>query len=854
MLIFVALLGIHGFIFRDVIAAIPDVLAGNSSIVREELVPFFNFDTQFWGEGTSKLTNSEEVRVSYSFWTAWVRYDPVLPFALVIMNALSAFILFYAFHRVGRYFYRKSTFGILAALLSAFLIHMILLYAKVAHFYVLIIGFSMFALSLSLLCEQLFFRRHLTKKNVLAVSLLTLLNPAVHYHVIFYVVAVLIIVIQLAFTFLMGRPMFWQYVRRNLLYFTLLILFSLVPYVLYIMATSASSLSDVSTQIPVNYWMIYYASLGLPFIFSLDTAGHLDLMRHGNYLAPVPRFGSMIVAGLIGALFIFKRWSRQHLVQKLFILTLFLVMLFAMWMTIGYSDNSPYSFHKVFGDIAIFFASLGSSIGSTIASLMGTFINVLRFPHRFQFIYYYAAGILFMIALVWLRSVFARKMRPLLAAGCVAFVALFPIIANNDYREALTSGDLASFAAPYRIPQDLKNIKQTLNAKQDGKLFILPTMESGREIVQDGERYSFIDKYLIYYLNEPTYYYGVGGSTDNKLIAYLVYRSIAYGETWWQDILASNLGITDILVPKHIDARQQGITYLPGIASKISVSLAKSTRYKKSYSGKDYELYSIKTPPRSQTATLVDLEWQNMLRRFNGGEASAGGRTYFPLQLHDYLGIKGRKKLITDSIERSFYDIYCAGPSANIAAPRPVSLPFNSRYVASTNFTNNALSLSTLYAKDDDYNYLKENVPSLVNLQRPAFVGLKKGDATLDVTVTVPQDGNYRLLLHGGSKGDSIRAAFDGQAITLEKIKDDRGKTGDYVDFTYFYLDAKLKQGKHTVSLANTTQNSILVDSLAAVPVRDLPESFADVSTGMMRITPADDAGYNVELRGYNEK
>lgn len=841
---------LHIFIFRDVIAAIPAVITGDASIVREELIPFFDFGSQFWGENTSKLTSSEEVRVSYSFWTAWVRHHYVLPFAIVIMNALSAFILFYAFHRIGRYFYRKSMFGILAAFLAALLIHTILLYAKVAHFYVLIIGFSMLALSLSLLCEQLFFRKGIGKRNVIVVSLLTLFNPAIHYHVIFYAVAFLIIIIQLLLTLIMSKSAFWKYTKRNLIYFVSIALLSLVPYVFYILATTSSSLSSVSTQIPVNYWMIYYASLGLPFIFSLDTAGHLDLMRHGNYLAPIPRFGSMIVAGLIGGLFIFRQWASQHIVQKLFILTLFIVMLFAMWMTIGYSENSPYSFHRVFGDMAVFFAGLGNGIGSAIASLMGTFINILRFPHRFQFIYYYAAGVLFMIALVWLRTAFMRRFRPAIATGLVICVALFPLVANNDYRTALTSGDLASFVTPYHIPDDLKAIKQTLNAKDTGKLFILPTLESGREIVSNGERYSFLDKYLIYYLNEPTTYYGVGGSTDNKLIAYLVYRSIAYDEKWWQDILASNFGITDILVPRHLEPREKGVTYLPDIDKKIDGSLAASTKYEKSYDGNDYTLYSLKTPRDTNESVLINLEWREMLSRFNHGEPIKS-TSYFPLQIQEYKSSAGHKKLITDSVERSFYDLYTASTPSTTFIPNPVSLPFNSRYVASTNFTNNALSLSTLYSKHDEYNYLNENVPSLVNLQRPSFIGLKKGDATLEVTIDVPADGAYRLLLHGASKGNDIHARFGNQPVVLSKINDDRDTDGDYIDFTYFYLDAHLKQGKQTIALANTTQNSVLIDSMTLVAASDVPVSFEQIDTDLIKIRPtSEDKMYDVVFQG----
>ena len=784
----------------------------------------------------------------YSFWTAWVRHYQVLPFAIVILNAVSAFLLFYAFHRLGRYFYKNSLFGIIAATLAAVLIHTILLYAKMAHFYVLIIGFSMFALSLSLMCEQLFFKLKLSKKYVLAISALTLFNPAIHYHVIFYVVTALIMIVHSLFTLIMNKKYFWRYVRRSLLFFALLILLSLVPYVVYIFLTSSSNLTGVSTQIPVNYWMIYYASLGLPFIFSLDTAGHLDLIRHGNYLTPIPRFGSMLVMFLIGGLLLFGKWKSLHIVLKVFLLSMFVVMLLAMWMTIGYSDNSPYSFHKVLGDIALFFSEMGGGIGSAMTGAIGTFINILRFPHRFQFIYFYAAGVLFMIALVWLRAKFLNRFSALTASISVIFIALFPVLANNDYRTALTSGDLASFVAPYRIPDDLKQIKSHLAGESNRKLFILPSLESGREVIQDNKSYSFLDKYLIYYLNKPTLYYGAGASTENKLASYLVYRAIAYKEKWWEYILANNLGITDIVVPKTAKQREKGITYLPGIEKKIQSSLAQSTDYKKSYSGEIYDLYSLATQPDQSTSTLIDTQWQNTLEYLNG-ENKFDHSVFFPLQMRQYLQTGGRKQLLTDSTERSFYDFYSFLNRKQVFVPSPASLPFSSQYVASSNFTNNTLSLSTLYAKDDGYNYLHENIPSLMNLQRPSFVGLTKGDVGLDVKIQVSKNGQYRLLLHAAAKSDTIHVVLGEQKVALTRIAGDQNKPNkDFIDFTYYYADVELTEGKGTITIKNNDQNAVVVDSMMAMPRSDIPANFDQIQMRGLSIERKDDQLYEVRI------
>jgi len=194
---------------------------------------------------------------------------------------------------------------------------------------------------------------------------------------------------------------------------------------------------------------------------------------------------------------------------------------------------------------------------------------------------------------------------------------------------------------------------------------------------------------------------------------------------------------------------------------------------------------------------------------------------------------------MTDSLERSYYNLYCFMNNKQSAVPNPVSLPFNSEYVASSNFTNNTLSLSTLYAKDDEYNYLHENVPSLVNLQRPAFVGLTKGNSSLPIKINAASDGNYRILLHGASKQNIIRATIDGADISLQKVKEDQGKTGDYIDFTYFYADVSLPKGAHTLSLKNADTNAVLVDSATLMPQGDIPlVDGAQIISPKIKITP----------------
>ncbi|MGH9856425.1 MAG: hypothetical protein ACRD4B_01145, partial [Acidobacteriota bacterium] len=691
----------------------------------------------------------------------------------------------------------------------------------------------MFALAASLVSEQIFFKKNIKKRDVLAVAGLVLLNPAIHYHVIFYVVFFMITFSHVLFTWLLNRSHLGGYLKKDFSYFAIVTVLSLVPYVLMISIVTGSAAQNVSTQIPVNFWSIYYASLDLPFIFSMDTAGHLDLIRHGNYLAPFPRTASLIILLFIVSLFTLNGWSEAHLGKRAFTLTILAVLLLSAWMTLGFAPNNFLSFHELLGQIMDSLnAGQGSVVSRLFSQLIAIFINILRFPHRFQLIYFYAAGVLLTISLVWMRDAAAHKFGfKRLISILLIFLALNPIIANNDYRTAIVSGNAANFVAPYQIPNDLDTIKQILLKRQGNKLFIMPTLESGREIAVDGKRYSFLDKFLTYYLNQPTYYYGVGANTENKLLAFLVYRAISYNEDWWDDFLAKNIGASHILVPRHVVPRELGITYMPDIDPKISDSLSRGTLYRPVYEGEYYSLYELTRPPEQNRHMLVDMEWTNLREYLSSDQFSQENATlYFPLQLNSFVQQQSTL-LATDSLERSYYDLYGTRHQDRIFSPNTASLPFANQFVASSNFTNIALSLTTLYSKQNRYNYLHENVPSLLNLHRPQFIGLTKGQEQIRITVNVPEDGQYRLLLHGASKGPEISAIMGGHKIHLQKIPDDRDVSGDYVDFTYFVTDIELIKGRQTINISNPDQNAILIESLLLMPKSDAPDSFESVNT-----------------------
>lgn len=839
--------------FRDVIGAIPQIVAGNASIVREELVPFFNFSRQFFSESLSSLTSSEEVRVIYSFWTAWVRHNAILPFAMVLMNTLSAFILFYAFWRVARHFAPARTYApIVISAAIAFLIHFIILYAKIAHFYTLVIGFAMFALSLSLIIEQLFVKQLRGKKYWLGigtVSLLVLFNPAIHYHVIFYLVLTVFIMLQLLLGGLISRQKFWPTLGRHMAYFGWIVVFSLIPYALFIFANTGSSMDSVSSQIPVNYWMITYTSVALPFIFSFDIVGHIDLYLHGDYLVPSPRIAAMVILFLCGTVFLYRQWGTLSKQLKVALVALFLTMLIAVWMAMGYANSELVSFHNVLSSLTLFLSSNHIMFSELFEKLVSIFIGILRFPHRFQFIYFYIGGTLLTITLLWLSGSLQRFVKkPVIAVSLVVLLTFIPFL-DRDYRAVFASGDASGFLTPYTVPDDLKEIKERLGQRDDDLLFILPTLESGREIVKGSSRFSFLDKYLIYYLEQPTMYYGVGGGTPNKIIAYSAYRAIDREEDWWENVLSQSLNVSHILLPKHLENRPNGLTYMQDIYPKIKRSLEQSTAYKKVVDGSDYILYERERTPDSTRHTFVDMEWNNFLTYFNGKEV-AQNRLYFPIQFDTYAQNKGKHYLLTDSPERGFYDLYI-GASDTAFHPQTARLPFTEDLVASSNFTNNALSIDTLSIPKHRYNHLHERIPTLTSLLSAQFIGLHAGGShSVDIPLTPEQAGRYRLVLHAASKRDTLAATIENQTVQLQKVEDDRGKHNDAADFTYYYVDIELPKGQQQLSIQSDNKNAIAVELASLIPHRDMPRSFSDIDTRLLTISPADqDQLYKVRLR-----
>jgi len=457
VLIFLTLL--HVVIFWQVLLSAPAVFSGQEVVVRDELVPFFDWQSQFWDQltiaGESSLTKTEEVRVGYSFWMSWVRYAPILPLSLFLVSIASAFILYLSTYYLTSPLVRMSDRIVaFVALWASLPIHIVLLYSKVTHFYTLVIGFSIFALALSLLIRWYFFSSEPNKlKQPLIIALLVLFNPAIHYHVLFYLVLLFLVIYHLGLGTMLKRP-FWKSVA-------VIFVVSLVPYVFLILYILSLSQLDVANSIPVNYLSIFFASSPILQILSLDIAAQTDMFFYGDYLVKEPRTIKIIwfMAASIGAYFGFML-TKQYKKFMYFLMTLALV---SLWMSIGYLY--VFSFHSLLAGVNSILLSSNNVIAEFMQQITTTVIQILRFPHRFLFMFYYAlaamAAVSAVLHLDYFRSQ-VKKTKFYILITILPFISLAPLLFSPDYRTTLLSGDFAGFLSTTDIHIELEEISSVL--------------------------------------------------------------------------------------------------------------------------------------------------------------------------------------------------------------------------------------------------------------------------------------------------------------------------------------------------------------------------------------------------------
>ncbi|HET9944705.1 MAG TPA: hypothetical protein VFR56_03565, partial [Actinomycetes bacterium] len=324
-------------IFRHVLTAIPSVLHGQAVIAGDELVPFFNPTSQLLDQAAGKfnsLTNGYEFRVRYAFLTTWLRYYKVLPFAILLVIPSIFWLTYLTTARfMERVFTTLSAESIyLATAFPVGLTYMIMTYAKVTHFYTLILGLMMMTISCLWMLYALLFAGRKWRRYMVLSSVVTLLNPAVHYLILFTLFFAITVVTlflgEVARWIRLGGPLRSHRIpghllrlvtrrgrRRKLRYLWrrwwdstlgrcvvaggIFLAVALVPYALFVKFISLRGVPNLSETVPGDYYFIRDASVSWLHIISWDLAGITDKIMFGDYLAKVPRYPNLVYSLLL---------------------------------------------------------------------------------------------------------------------------------------------------------------------------------------------------------------------------------------------------------------------------------------------------------------------------------------------------------------------------------------------------------------------------------------------------------------------------------------------------------------------------------------------------------------------------
>lgn len=840
-------------VFREVLFAIPAVLRGESVIVGDELVPFFNVNSQLLEQAAgefNQLTNGYEFRVRYSFLTTWLRHYQVLPFAILIV--IPAIVI--AAYRTVVWFITdvfRTLSPVTIALGTALpvgLIYAIMIYAKVTHFYTLALGLAMVTISVLLMLHSLLFSTKGWVRRAVISSLVTLLNPAVHYLVLFvvfiFVAGVTLMLGELARWIRSGgprrmaasvaalpsrvrraarwvrrptrphRPLRRMRIRmhragqttigRGVVAVAIFVFVTLIPYVLFVNYVALRGVENLSETVPGDYYFIRDASVSWLHVLSWDLAGIMDKILYGDYLSKVPRVSNLVYTLLFIVPFVVPRIRRSLLVtrahRQLFGV-LAVVSTFAVWATIGYAEPQWFpSFHRTLAAVTRTLAANDGPIGTLALDISSTIVQVLRFPHRFQLLLFVLAPLVMSLTVAWtidtllkrwLRrrdaaeaaaaSIDAAGSSPaalgasarrrhrdavmLRAAAVVAVGTVFfaPLLSNENYRQVFFSGDFGTFMAPYPVG-DLAELKEALLELDQGKTVVLPPTETAKLVTDDnGVDHKFIDKFFIYYLDLPSYYYGLTGDSYNKFEFFLLLRGLYYQQDWWVNV-ARDIDLRYMVVNKKLrDNRGVGAEYLPDVETFIGPAMERQEAMgfvTQRFENDSYVLYElIDRAPIDRPTLLIDSSWSDYLALvWNRLELTrCYDLEYLPFAEPEVIeGVGGDDPALVyagDSPETAL-DLWTLQNRESFFTPSPKMFPFDSDIVASSYYLSPMFRAFLMFSTTK-WNRTEMITPGVFGTLNGSFVAVPRA-TRLTIQVKVPDDGRYRVLVRGAATGNAL--------------------------------------------------------------------------------------------------
>lgn len=441
---------------------------------------------------------------------------------------------------------------------------------------------------------------------------------------------------------------------------------------------------------------------------------------------------------------------------------------FSMWATLGYSGPEwvP-TFHRMLALISRTAYGSQSSVGDLVLKLTSTIVQVLRFPHRFQLILFMMACILMPIGLAWIGRELRRHLSdraPKLAQlsmPMLAVIFLVPLFSNWEYRDTFSSGNYINFLSPYPVTA-LREVKNVLKEMPPGKVVVLPPTETAKVIVDsDGIEHKFIDKFHIYYLDMPSFYYGLTGDSDNKFEFFLLLRALYYQQDWWVNI-ARDIGIRYIVINKELIGNTVGgAEYLRGIEKLILPEMDDLTDYLRPiYENDGYAVYELIDLPKAERPALwIDTDWNRFIQVLSSRPDLS---RYYDLRhapVSDDLTDFENLTILSDNPMSTSLDLYFKSHQSQFAGPSSSIFAFEPDVIPSSYYLSPMFRLFQFFS-DSKWNRLNMITPGLFGTVRGSFVGFPRA-TQFRIDAKFPKNGAYRVMMRGAASANSLSARAD---------------------------------------------------------------------------------------------
>ena len=408
---------------------------------------------------------------------------------------------------------------------------------------------------------------------------------------------------------------------------------------LFVKFVALRGVPNLSETVPGDYYFIRDASVSWLHVLSWDLAGITDKILFGDYLAKVPRYPNMaytlllLVPSLVpaGAPALFPSRPHRQLLGVIYV-----------------NDDV-----RDLGHLRLRASQSGSrrSTGrwppdprrhgdhrpsaSLTLTITSTIVQVLRFPHRFQLILFMLAPLVMTLTAGGWASTHvsarwtARSRRgdrgPTAGPAAVRLAAdgrawrrcSSPRSCRTRRTARCSARAISAASLPPTRWRDLSELKDALLELPEGKTVVLPPTETAKLVVDaNGVDHKFIDKFYIYYLDQPSFYYGLTGDVKNKFEFFLILRGLYYQQDWWVNV-ARDIGLR-IHRGEQASARQpRGRRRVPARRRDLPRARHRAlcpTTSSQVYENDSYALYDSSTRPQPDRATLLfDSSWSAFL-------------------------------------------------------------------------------------------------------------------------------------------------------------------------------------------------------------------------------------------------